>query len=233
MRETVLPFPSQIAQNAFAWQKAKIFSGLSQPEAEELYPLLDSSIRRHEKGSTLISIDQKVNDIGILMAGTLCIAKEDIHGNLHLLRESAPLEAYTAEIVLTPTRISPLNISCRTDVTVMTFAYDAIAESGILPDSIRCKLMRNLLETIANANIRQLYKLDILSKKSLRERVCMYLSIQQKKKSSSLSLTLNREELASYLCVDRSALSRELSRMQKEGLILYKRNQFQILSKLH
>lgn len=209
-----------------------LFTGLTPKETSEIYALPGLRTKQHEKGEMLIGIDHVVEDIGILLGGRLSIAKEDIHGNLHLLREVSPCEVYTAEIVCTPTRQSPLNISCKTDATVMTFPYDAVVNGGFLSDAVRCKLMKNLLEIVANLNIRQLYKIDILSKKSLRERVCMYLSIQQKKKSSNLSLSLNREELACYLCVDRSALSRELGRMQKEGLISFHKNRFQILSTL-
>lgn len=227
------PFESTLACDTLGWQKSKLFDSFCPREAVEIYPMLGASIRCYEKGFTLIRVDQKVNDIGILLSGCLTIAKEDIHGHLHILRESAPYEAYTAEIVLTSTQVSPLNIACKTDVCVMTFAYDVIAMAGALPDALRCRFMKNLIAIIANANMRQLFKLDILSKKSLRERVCMYLAKQQRKKSSTLTLTMNREELACYLCVDRSALSRELSRMQKEGLISYKKNCFLILSKLH
>lgn len=214
-----------------AW--GSLFAGLSQKETAEIFTLPGLSTRQHEKGSRLIGIDQVVDDIGILIGGRLSIAKEDIHGNLLLLREVMPYDVYTAEIVCTPSRQSPLCISCKTDATVVTFPYDAIVTGGYLPETARCKLMKNLLEVIANANIRQLYKIDILSKKSLRERICMYLSIQQKKKSDTFYLSLNREELACYLCVDRSALSRELGRMQKDGLIRFHKNRFQIISVLH
>lgn len=210
--------------------QAGLFAGFSPKEMGELIPLLGAIVRRYEKGVILTAVDEAVHDVAVLLCGRLSIAKEDIHGKLLLLREALPGEAYTAEIVCTPTRISPLNISCKTDAAVLTFAYDRIALCGALPDAIRARLFINLLEIVANQNIRQLYKIDILSKRSLRERISMYLSIQQKKKSSQLTLSLNREELACYLCVDRSALSRELGRMQKDGLILYKKNHFQILS---
>jgi CRP-like cAMP-binding protein len=213
--------------------RGNLFAGLTAKETAEIYALPGLRTKQHGKGETLTGIDQVVDEIGILLSGRLSIAKEDINGNLHLLREVSPSDVYTAEIVCTPTRQSPLNICCKTDAAVMTFPYDAIVNGGSLSDVVRCRLMKNLLEIVANANIRQLYKIDILSKKSLRERVCMYLSIQQKKKSSTLSLSLNREELACYLCVDRSALSRELGRMQKEGLIRFRKNRFQILSVLH
>ena len=229
----IMAFPTAETEWIIArCMQACMFSELSQKEMSELFPLLGVRIRQYRKGETLIRMDDRVSDIGLLLNGRLNIAKEDIHGNLHLLREAVPYEAYTAEIVLTSSRTSPLNVSCKIESTVMLFPYDIIAYGGILPEAMRCKLMKSLLEMIANANIRQLYKIDILSKKSLRERVCMYLSIQQKKKSSTLSLSLNREELACYLCVDRSALSRELSRMQREGIIRYKKNHFQILSTL-
>jgi CRP-like cAMP-binding protein len=194
---------------------------------------LGIGIHYYEKGVLLYETDQVVNDVCVLLAGRLSMMKADANGNLHLLREAAPQEAYTAEIVCTPTRVCPVNIFCKTNATILSFPYDRIALSGLMPDALRARLMKNLLEIVANQNIRQLYKIDILSRRSLRERVCCYLSILQKRKSSNFSLSLNREELAQYLCVDRSALSRELGRMQKDGLIRFHKNHFQIMALPH
>jgi CRP-like cAMP-binding protein len=81
--------------------------------------------------------------------------------------------------------------------------------------------------------MRQLYKIDILSRKSLRDRIMLYLTLQAKrKKTNDLFIPFNREEFAAYLCVDRSALSRELGRMKEEGLIEFDKNHFRIVSDL-
>jgi CRP/FNR family transcriptional regulator, dissimilatory nitrate respiration regulator len=213
--------------------EAGIFAGFTEQEKAELLSMLGIGIHKYEKGAILTLTDQVVNDVCVLLAGRLNILKADLNGNLQLLREVSPYETYTAEIVCTPTRVSPLIITCKTNAAILSLPYDRIVIGGTLTDAQRVRLMKNLLEIVANQNIRQLYKIDILSRRSLRERVCIYLSILQKKKSSSFSLSMNREELAQYLCVDRSALSRELGRMQRDGLIRFKKNQFQVMSLPH
>jgi CRP-like cAMP-binding protein len=114
---------------------------------------------------------------------------------------------------------------------VLTIPFHLIGSPSEIPDNYRCSLLKNILEMISNANMRQLYKIDILSKKSLRDRIVLYLSLQAKrKKTNDFLIPFNREEFAAYLCVDRSALSRELGRMQDEGLIQFEKNRFIILS---
>lgn len=91
--------------------------------------------------------------------------------------------------------------------------------------------MNNILKTIAHENVRKYYKIEILSRKSIRERILIYFSIQQKmKKSDTFSIPFDRQQLAEYLCVNRSALSHELSLMQKEGILKTKRNKITFFS---
>lgn len=85
------------------------------------------------------------------------------------------------------------------------------------------RLLENASQMLADKCVRLLYKADVLSKKSLRERILTYFGIlTTKSQSNAFTLKMSREQLAQYLCVNRSALSRELSRMQKEGIIKMK-----------
>ncbi|WP_412523920.1 Crp/Fnr family transcriptional regulator [Clostridium sp. JS66] len=95
-------------------------------------------------------------------------------------------------------------------------------------------MMKNILKTIAHENIRRYYKIEILSRKSIRERILIYLTIQQKmNKADTFFIPFNREQLAEYLCVNRSALSHELSLMQKDGILETKRNKITIIKKIY
>lgn len=79
-------------------------------------------------------------------------------------------------------------------------------------------------------NNRSIYqKLDLVSHKSLRDRILHYLVLQTKKNSACFEIPFTRSDLADYLTVDRSALSRELQRMAQDGLIRFNRNQFELL----
>lgn len=211
--------------------KTKLFCGLTQSEVETLAPLLGFQKRSCPKGTVLIVTDKSVDFVGIVLSGKLNTYKEDIDGRLNLIRKTGAYEMFGLDIASTPTQVSPLIVLCATDAEVMTFPYSLIASPGPIPDKFRCVLLKNILELTANQNMRQLYKIDILSRKSLRDRIMLYLTLQAKrKKTDELVLSFNREEFAAYLCVDRSALSRELSRMQKEGLIEFERNHFRLHS---
>ena len=211
--------------------KTKLFSGLTQTEVEAITPLIGGQQRSCPKGTVLAKTDMPVGFVGIVLSGTLNTYKEDIDGRLNLIRKTGAYEMFGVDIASTPTQVSPLIILCATDADVLTFPYSLIASPGPVPDRFRCVMLKNILELTSNQSMRQLYKIDILSRKSLRARIMLYLTLQAKrKKTNELILAYNREELADYLCVDRSALSRELGRMQKAGLIEFDRNHFSILS---
>ncbi len=211
--------------------KTKLFSGISRADIAVLCPLLGVQQRQCPKGAVLIDTDTVVDFAGIVAAGELNTFKPDTDGRLNLIRKIRVSELFGLDIASTPSRLSPLITVCATDAEVITFPYARISEPGPIPDRLRCTMLKNILELTANENMRQLYKIDILSRKSLRERILLYLTLQaRRKKTHDLSIPFNREEFAAYLCVDRSALSRELSRMQDEGLIEFEKNRFRLLS---
>lgn len=212
-------------------QKTKLFSGISRADIGALCPLLGVQQRQCQKGAVLIDTDTVVDFAGVVAAGELNTFKPDTDGRLNLMRKIRALELFGLDIASTPSRLSPLITVCATDAEIITFPYARISEPGPIPDRLRCVVLKNILELTANENMRQLYKIDILSRKGLRERIMLYLTLQaRRRKSTELVLPFNREEFAAYLCVDRSALSRELSRMQDEGLITFEKNHFRLLS---
>jgi len=211
--------------------KTKLFNGFSGADIDALLPLFGIQQKQCPKGCVLIDMDKTVDFVGIVCFGELNTFKPDMDGRLNLIHKIRRFELFGVDIASTPRQISPLVTVCATDAEVISFPYARISESGPIPDRFRCVLLKNILELSANQNMRQLYKIDILSRKGLRERIMLYLTLQAKrKKTNELLIPFNREEFAAYLCVDRSALSRELSRMQREGLIEFERNHFRLLS---
>lgn len=211
--------------------KTKLFSGMSKTDINGVLPLLHMQLKQHDKGTILVNLDDTIDYVGIVLSGELNIYKEDVYGHLNLIRKAKSHKLYGIEVACTPSQISPLVISCSSDAEVLTIPFDLIGSPSEIPDSYRCILLKNILEMISNANMRQVYKIDILSKRSLRDRIILYLCLQAKrKKTKDFFIPFNREEFAAYLCVDRSALSRELGRMQDEGLIRFEKNRFIILA---
>jgi len=92
------------------------------------------------------------------------------------------------------------------------------------------RLIENMVRLIGDKNVQLMQKIEIISKKTLRGKIMAYLQNQSLEQNSrQFTIPLGRLELAEYLCADRSALTRELSCMEKEGLIRYEKNHFQLL----
>ena len=100
----------------------------------------------------------------------------------------------------------------------------------MIPEEARRRIQDRLLVLLAHENMRKEYRLAILSRKGLRERIMTYLTMQANKRHTpTFTVPFNREEMASFLCVNRSALSHELSLMQAEGILSFRRNEFTLL----
>ena len=92
-------------------------------------------------------------------------------------------------------------------------------------------LINNLFQILSKENIELIQKIENVSQKTIRDKLLTYLSNEaQKRHSNSFDIHFNRQDLADYLNVDRSAMSFELSKLQKEGLIEYNKNHFELLS---
>jgi len=210
---------------------AKIFEDFSRKELSAVFPLLDTRLSGIRKNAVLVDAGDVVDTIGLVLSGSFAVIKEDVYGNANLIRKVLPSEILAAETACTPSQVSPVKIVCTQDAEIMTFPYALVAKPGALPDRFRSKILKNILDILANSNVRQLYKIELLSRKSLRDRIVLYLAFQAKKSSSNtFKIPFTREEMATYLCVDRSALSRELGRMRREGLIRFNKNNFEILA---
>ena len=91
---------------------------------------------------------------------------------------------------------------------------------------------KNLLGIMANRNERLIQKVDITSHRSVRGKILLYLAYESRSKGKSFRIPLNRQELADYICVDRTTLSSTLSALQKEGLLKTEKEHFELYTNI-
>ena len=116
------------------------------------------------------------------------------------------------------------------DAKILFMPFDRVMHSCTMACRFHHRLIENMVSVIAAKNRDLMRKVEVVSKRTIREKLLAYLSIQaQTQNSRYLEIPLGRVELAEYLCVDRSALTRELAKMKEDGLIDYDRNCFRIL----
>lgn len=122
-------------------------------------------------------------------------------------------------------RTSPLTYTADTDVTVVM-----IEIASVLNCPLRDIILENIIHLLSDISIRQMYKIQVISKHGLRDRIMAHLTIMQRKRNTEVfDIRMSQEQLAQYLCVNRSALSYELNKMKKEGIIDFKKSKFKIL----
>lgn len=207
--------------------KSILFKGLEKETAMEVCQRIGGYEKEFCRGQMLFQEGDLIKQMGILMNGEVRLCRLEPDGGEKLLQKLRPSFLVGADIVCTPSQISPYTAYADKASRVWYFAYENLRNPGKIPEECRLHMKERLLEFIANENIRKLYKVDMLSAASGREKVLKYLMIQCRKAGSrQIQIPYNREELASYLCMNRTVLSHTLSQMEKEGILSFKKNRF-------
>ena len=209
-----------------ALKKTGLFDGL--PEEVMLREVLShGQLQVYGKGQHLIQSQQVVNRFGVILSGRVNIMHIFPDGNSGLMSVLTSGAVLAADLICTRTRISPYHAVAVAETRVLYFSMELLTVSGMLAEFWRQRVLNNLLVLISQENMKKEYRLAILSQRGLRERIMTFLTMQASRlQDTTFRISFSREELASYLCVNRSALSHELSVMQQEGLITFRKNVF-------
>ena len=210
-------------------KKSPLFCDLSPERIENtLLPL--GTIQEFSKGSFLIMPQERLDSFGFVVSGLVHTIHITIDGDQRIMDALETGEIYGADLMCTRSRLSPYHAVAVQPSRVLFFPVSVLLEQGWLPDEDRQKILVRLLTIIAHENMRKDYRLAILSQKGLRERIMTYLTMQASKRgTATFTIPFDREELASFLCVNRSALSHELTVMKRDGIIRCRKSTFTLL----
>ena len=205
-----------------------LFEGTPLNEFEKTLSCLMAKSATYQKNDIIWLAGTPAQYIGLLISGSVRVIKNDADGNTIILTDVVAPN-FLGEIgVWAELEYFPITVQAIEDCDVLFL--DGIKITSVCPKActLHKQMIENMLRTISKKAYMLDQKVEILSKRTIREKLFCFFSIQRgyAKKFTS---HYNREEMARYLCVNRSALSDELSKMQDEGLIRYKRNEFEIL----
>ncbi len=206
----------------------QIFKGINEPELSAMLECLGAKKVNAAKGSFLLLAGEKAENVGILLSGSLQIIKENNEGERLILAALEPGQIFAEALCCAGITESPVSVMSTAESEVLLLKFSRILQSCSNSCEFHQKLLGNMLRLLAEKNLLLQGRIDLLGKGSLRSKVMSYLDSFESQKMP-IRIPLNREELADFLCVERSALSHELSRMKKDGLIDYRKNEFYIL----
>lgn len=208
-------------------QRCPLFSGLETGQMEELLSRLSPVRRRWARGETVLHPGEPAPGIGVVLSGGVRIVREDFWGNRSLLAAVEPGDLFAEAFACAG---APLTVR----VEAAQAGEAAFFSPGGLMDPALGggAVSGRLLEIMARKNLMLNRKIDHLSQRTTRAKVLSYLSHQAERAgSSSFAIPLDRQELADYLSVDRSALSAQLGQLRREGVLDFSRSRFTLLQK--
>ena len=195
--------------------KSGLFRYLPEEKYSRIWNELAMAPRTYQQGQIIYSQDQIIERAAIVHSGRVRGELIDSDGNAHVMYFYDHGEIFAFEGAVSRKKSSPINLVADDETIVLFFDVNKITVCSASEE-----IITGLFELLANSDIKKLYRIEILSHKSLRERIMLYLNIVASTKGSrSLDLEMSRQQLADYLCVNRSALSNELNLLKKEGVI--------------
>lgn len=211
-------------------KKSKLFQDVDDCDLQSIIRLTMPAEAKFQKNQIIVSQGDLVSKIGILRKGAAISYKSHFNGNIQILRIFNQGEIISLDAVNTTLMTSPVTLSGQSDSSIIFVPFLKIFRTDEISAEVKKTIMTNSSEILSNELIRMMYKIDVLSKRTLRERILTYLSLMgERTGSSSFDIGMTQDQLAQYLCVNRSVLSKELNQMRKCGLIDYKKRQFAIL----
>ena len=196
-----------------------LFRGLSPEEIRIFVEGTSSTLRRYGKSDRVLRPYERNPNIGVMVEGIAQVIAEDRFGNEsvgHGLERGSLLGSTSA---ILSEEYSPTAIEALSEVMVLWIPYQSLLVAGPRLGRIHGIVMKNLLEAFASKNVLMIEKLNLLSQKSIRERIIIYLLQRERHQRREDVRVPGRVQLAKELECHRSALTREISRMESEGLL--------------
>lgn len=210
-------------------ENTELFRGASRAELEEMLRCLDTEIRRYRKGETILRMGDRTRRLGLVLSGGVTLENDDAWGKRTVLGHVGEGEVFAETYACLPDQPLMVNAVAAAETRVLFLDVGRLfsGQPGCVHQRV---LVRNLLNITARKNLALSRRNFYTSSRTIRERLLSYLSDQAVLQGSDrFSIPFDRQGLADYLGVDRSALSNELSKLRREKLVYTEKNQFHLL----
>lgn len=207
----------------------KLFQDIDKKELYQALKCFNVQKKFFKKGEYIYFEGEYINNLMILIEGSILLQKEDYWGNRIIIniieKGDLLLEAYLGAN-------SPIlnDVVAASNSEVLYFDFSKVVSTCHNDCKFHLKIIKNLFHVISYKNIVLLTKINHLSKRTTKDKLISYLSDEAiRQNNNEFEIPFNRQELADYLSIDRSAMSRELYKLKKKGLICFEKNKFRLL----
>ncbi|MEA5047387.1 MAG: Crp/Fnr family transcriptional regulator [Eubacteriales bacterium] len=214
-------------------RKTSLFRGTTEEELPDLLECLAPVYRDYTKNEWILRQGEDVSSVGMVLSGRVQIVEEDFWGNRHILADAWPGDLFAESYAFLPGELLRVSVIAAEPTRVMLLESRRMVQVCSNACRFHSRLVQNVLAEAARKNLALTRKLSHMSKRTTREKLFSYLSSQSLAAGTDVfEIPFNRQQLADFLCVDRSAMSNELCKMRDEGLLSFERNNFHLKSKM-
>lgn len=204
-----------------------LFQGFSQGNLSAILSCLSARKRKYAKNAAIFLAGDGVGDVGVVLSGGVRVVREDVLGNRAILSEFGPGNLFAEAFACAPAQKVPVSAVTSAESEILFIDCRRILTPCSAACAFHTRLISNLMAILALKNLMLNEKLVVMSGRTTREKLLAYLSGEAEKAGSmAFTIPFNRQELADYLCVDRSAMSAELGKLRDEGLLEFVRSSF-------
>lgn len=200
-------------------KKSPLFVGLSPQELDHFIACKKPVIKTFYPREVIFAEESHIKEIGVIITGEALISKTDIYGNENIILHLKEADSFGEAIALAQHEPSRVNVIAKSQTVIAFFDINQFITSCQMFCSYHQKINENLLQVLAKKLIELHKKVDTLSKRSIRDKLLEYIQYCPKLEKNVALIPFSRQELANYLNVDRSALSREMKTMVDEKII--------------
>jgi CRP-like cAMP-binding protein len=204
-------------------QKTFLFQDIGTEEGTKLITCLAPQVKRFAKNEIIFFTGDAIEHLGIILSGTAHACLERVNGDQTIMAELTPGRVFGEVLVSTRSHQSPVTVYAKSEVTTAFIEYQKVYSMCASACAAHRIFLQNMLKVIGDKYFHLFDRINILSEKTLRARIMAYLyGLSDRGDNPVVALPATKTMLADYLLANRSALSRELRRMEHDGLIAVK-----------
>lgn len=207
-----------------------LFRDITDDDLGSMLACLGAKTERFDKRYTIIAEGSPAKYIGIVLSGSVSVEQTDIYGNRSILSVAGPSHIFGEAFACADVDAIPVSVVANEDSLIMFINIERILVTCSNNCPFHNKLIRNLMHDLAQKALMFHRKIDVISRRTTREKLLSYLNYEARRQGSgSFDIPFDRQGLADYLEVDRSGLSLEISKLRKEGILESRKNHFTLL----
>lgn len=208
-----------------------LFRGIEEADLPGLLGCVEAKEKSCQRGESLLHCGEQTDRLGLVLTGTVHIAREDFWGNRSIVGLAGPGDVFAESYALTGESLGVSAVAA-TDCTVLFLNAAKVISGCAQVCGFHERLSRNLLGLVAKKNLLLTEKMRHMARKTTREKLLSYLSAQALRTGKSeFEIPLDRQQLADFLGVERSAMSAALGKLRDEGILEFRKNHFHLLQR--